>query len=139
MKKFWIIAVSVCVMVVLLYFVDTPAQAAVVESGTCGDNLTWTLDDEGTLVIEGEGEMTSSPWREYAAYVTNAVIGDGVTKVPMGALAGCGNLESITLPFVGDCATSKSSFGYIFGTDSYTGAMAVGQYDYSNGYRGFED
>lgn len=29
-------------------------------SGTCGkngDNLTWTLDDEGTLTISGLGEM----------------------------------------------------------------------------------
>ena len=30
-------------------------------SGTCGaqgDNLTWTLDSEGTLTISGKGEMT---------------------------------------------------------------------------------
>ena len=28
------------------------------ESGTCGEDLTWTLDDEGTLTISGTGEMT---------------------------------------------------------------------------------
>ena len=27
------------------------------ESGTCGENLTWVLDDEGTLTISGTGEM----------------------------------------------------------------------------------
>ena len=27
--------------------------------GTCGDNLTWTLDEDGTLTISGEGEMES--------------------------------------------------------------------------------
>ena len=44
------------------------ANAATVSSGTCGDNLTWTLDDAGTLKISGEGEMTEwggtldAPW-----------------------------------------------------------------------------
>ena len=28
------------------------------ESGTCGENLTWTLDG-GTLTISGTGEMTN--------------------------------------------------------------------------------
>lgn len=31
------------------------SAATVVQSGTCGENLTWTLDDEGTLVISGGG------------------------------------------------------------------------------------
>ena len=29
------------------------------ESGTCGENLTWVLDEEGTLTISGTGEMNS--------------------------------------------------------------------------------
>ena len=33
--------------------------ASTVASGTCGDNLTWTLDDEGTLTISGTGRMTN--------------------------------------------------------------------------------
>ena len=32
-------------------------NAEQVDSGTCGENLTWTLDDKGVLVISGEGEM----------------------------------------------------------------------------------
>lgn len=39
---------------------DLPNGAAtIVASGECGangDNLTWTLDDEGTLTISGEGD-----------------------------------------------------------------------------------
>ena len=30
------------------------------KSGTCGDNLTWTLSDDGTLTISGTGEMWDS-------------------------------------------------------------------------------
>ena len=33
------------------------AQAETVSSGKCGDNVTWTLDDAGTLTISGTGEM----------------------------------------------------------------------------------
>lgn len=34
---------------------SAPVQnvGAVVDSGTCGENLTWTLDEEGTLTISG--------------------------------------------------------------------------------------
>lgn len=36
------------------------AQAAeIMDSGACGDNLTWTLDYEGLLTISGTGEMYS--------------------------------------------------------------------------------
>ena len=31
------------------------ANASVVESGTCGYGLSWTLDDEGLLQISGSG------------------------------------------------------------------------------------
>ena len=33
------------------------AMAEIVESGTCGENLTWTLDDEGLLTISGTGRI----------------------------------------------------------------------------------
>ena len=32
-------------------------QAKAATSGTCGENLTWTLDSEGTLTISGTGKM----------------------------------------------------------------------------------
>ncbi len=44
-------------------------HAAAIDSGTCGANLTWTLDDEGTLTISGTGAMedwdyinSQTPW-----------------------------------------------------------------------------
>ena len=38
-------------------------------SGTCGDNLTWVLDDCGTLTISGTGEMWGSP--DFETYRSN--------------------------------------------------------------------
>ena len=43
---------------VLFVLITSPAEAAIVDSGTCGENLTWTLDDTGTLTINGAGRMT---------------------------------------------------------------------------------
>lgn len=54
--------------------------------GSCGENLLWTLDDEGTLTIEGEGDMedysdNTAPWTDYADSVVKVDIADGVTSV----------------------------------------------------------
>ena len=57
MKK---ILTTLCVLTLALLCVlllPTQANAATEASGTCGDNLTWVLDDAGTLTISGSGEM----------------------------------------------------------------------------------
>ena len=42
------------VLIVLLIANPTINAAS---SGKCGENITWTLDDEGNLIIEGMGKM----------------------------------------------------------------------------------
>ena len=37
--------------------VQAVASTEIVAEGKCGTNLTWTLDAEGTLTIDGYGEM----------------------------------------------------------------------------------
>ncbi len=80
---------------------EEPALAAVVSSGTCGDNLTWTLDDSGKLTIDGTGPMerfsTSAPWAEYREKITAVVVCPGVTTVSGSAFEYCTNLVSVTL------------------------------------------
>ena len=46
--------------------------ASVADSGTCGANLTWVLDSDGTLTISGTGPMEdyttgmlAKPWGKY--------------------------------------------------------------------------
>ena len=76
------------------------------QSGTCGNNLTWTLD-KGTLTISGTGVMTdyewsygssSAPWSSYSSDITSVVISDGVTSIGSDAFSGCSSLTSITIP-----------------------------------------
>ena len=54
------------VLQVMLLLAAVPARAAddVVDSGSCGDNLTWTLDSAGTLTISGTGDMPYSALME---------------------------------------------------------------------------
>ncbi|MDD4212874.1 MAG: leucine-rich repeat protein [Bacilli bacterium] len=63
--------------------------------------------------------------------LTNVVIPQSVISIGEGAFSGCSSLIEITLPFVGASRTATNSsalFGYIFGTNSYTGGDSVKQY-----------
>lgn len=61
------------------------ASSAALTSGKCGKNLTWTLDDAGTLTITGSGEMynyfadENERWER--ELIKNLVIGDEVTSI----------------------------------------------------------
>ncbi len=53
----WIKAVFIALVMFLVFVPSVKARAAE-HSGTCGDNLTWTLsDDETVLTISGSGRM----------------------------------------------------------------------------------
>ena len=78
---------------------------AAIVNGTCGDNLTWSLNTkDSTLTIEGSGAMTnwsdfsSVPWSEYKSYIKTVSIPDGLTSIGNSAFWGCSGLTSITIP-----------------------------------------
>ncbi|MCC8129575.1 MAG: hypothetical protein LIO51_06535 [Clostridiales bacterium] len=75
------------------------ATVSTVDSGTCGDNLTWKLNDSGTLTISGTGEMWDwdsdsdsedrAPWYEYRESIQSVAIKSGVTNISGGAFELC--------------------------------------------------
>ena len=79
------------------------AYAAIVD-GTCGDNLTWTLNTkDSTLVIAGTGEMANygyspAPWSDYKIYIKYVALPDGLTNIGEWAFDDCESLTSITIP-----------------------------------------
>ena len=75
------------------------AYAAIVE-GTCGDNLTWTLNTEdSTLVVSGTGEMYNyQSWEDYTSYIKYVTLPDGLTSIGDGAFYWCSGLTSVTIP-----------------------------------------
>ena len=82
---------------------DAELQAA---SGSCGSNLSWTLDDSGTLTISGTGAMADywfsssnrAPWMSRASSIKTVVIRSGVTSIGEWAFDGCSNMTSVTIP-----------------------------------------
>lgn len=79
-------------MVVLCFAVGVMASAedrAIIDSGECGaqgDNVIWTLYDDGELVISGEGKTEKITHLEQEK-VKNLIIEDGITELGEGAFA----------------------------------------------------
>lgn len=73
-----------------------------VVSGTCGNNLTWTLNTkDSTLVIEGTGDMYYSgempPWYDYNSYIYYVSLPEGLTSIGKHAFF-YSKIRSITIP-----------------------------------------
>ncbi len=73
-----------------------------IASGKCGDNLTWTLDEAGTLTISGTGDMwdfgyEKGPWYSYNEQINKIIIDDNVTSIGSGAFNGCSRFKSIEI------------------------------------------
>ena len=75
-----------------------------VEEGTCGDDLTWTLSNNGTLTIKGTSMMryseisAPSPWYSHRDSIKKLVLKDGVTSISASAFNTCHHLTSVKLP-----------------------------------------
>lgn len=109
--------IPVVLLLLITGYLSTSASAAVVASGAYGDNLTWTLDDFGTVTISGTGPMKDygyrsgnysimSPLYNHKASIYSVYIEDGVTTIGNYAFHYCENLYSIRIP---DSVTSIGS------------------------------
>ena len=103
-----------CAVPLGLGLVDTAYAAETVSSGTCGDNVTWRLSDDGTLTISGTGKMKDyeshgsdiAPWYSVRSQVKSIVIERGVTSIGSSAFSYCEALTGVTIP------DSVTSIGY---------------------------
>ena len=70
-----------------------------VEEGTCGDDLTWKLSNNGTLTIAGVGMMTDPDvLAPLHLRVKKLVVKDGVTSISASAFRTYTHLTSVKLP-----------------------------------------
>ena len=78
---------------------EEAGERNIIDSGTCGEKVTWTLDDTGLLIISGEGEMefiNESPFVDNIK-IKSICIEEGITSIANGAFAYCRNLENISI------------------------------------------
>ncbi|MGN0292710.1 MAG: leucine-rich repeat protein [Lachnospiraceae bacterium] len=79
-------------------------------SGNQGDNISWTLDTDGTLTISGSGPIVPSyeefdgmklpfyEWDDYIDNISKVVIKDGVTDIPADAFSWSSTLKTVVIP-----------------------------------------
>ena len=88
---------------------EQPANAemagTIIDSGGCGigDGVTWTLDEDGNLIIRGQGDMANyndkgAPWYKYKDSLFTVVVESGVIDIGAYAFSGCSSLRSIEFP-----------------------------------------
>ena len=91
---------SLCMVLVL----DCMTVFALADrNGTLG-NLTWALDEEGTLTISGTGIMPDFGWNASDAWLSvkedirKVIIKEGVESIGRAAFYGCPCLQYVTMP-----------------------------------------
>lgn len=105
MKKKIRLIILCFIMAMGLIQVSGMTASAETYSGSCGENMTWSLDaDTKTLTISGSGKMDNfpyygySPWTKYEYIIENVIIENGVENIGKRAFAKNENMVKITIP-----------------------------------------
>ena len=84
-----------------LAYTARPVPVQVVASGSCGENASWQLTNEGTLYINGSGAMSDNdpnhaPWEACKQQIQQVVIGKDITYIGKFNFFWCSKLQSVT-------------------------------------------
>lgn len=89
----------------------------------CTAVTTYNVDSENTTYSSLNGHLYNKEGNELIRFAIDssdsAVVSETVTKIHKGAFTGY-TQSAITLPFIGESATTNKYFGYIFGLNSYS-------------------
>lgn len=104
-QKKWVLFLGVLVFCLLQSYAAVMADtqtAEIVASGSCGANLTWTLDVANCLTISGEGDMDdypagNPPWDAYQNTIERVYIENGVTSIGVAAFDGYTSLRFVLM------------------------------------------
>ena len=102
---------------------EESGEQDIIAEGKCGVNLEWSLDDNGSLIISGEGDMDNwaspedRPWAEYVSLIRTVSMPEEVTSIGDYAFYGCENLIS-------------GVFTSVIGAHAYEGCKRMNVYSY---------
>ena len=126
----WVFGITVVAEISLASHIH---DVVIRENGKCGENLTWSLDEDGELIIKGSGDMFNYgvgkyPWSQNQLSVTRVVIKEGVTSIGDYAFSSYSFLTNVslsdTLTSIGESAFS--SCGHISSITIGKGVSSIG-------------
>ncbi len=128
------------VLCVLLLYTAVPLTVSAADSGTCGENLTWTFNAEtGELTISGTGRMDDfddypnyAPWLTHQLEIKTVTISDGVTTIGENAFPYCTKINSVTIPesVTSICEDAFSHCWSLADVSIPSGVTSIGEYSF---------
>ena len=79
-------------------YLNSAKAADVIDQGTnCGQNCSWSLDEDGNLIIKGSGNITLHPWTAHTDIKTVS-IQDGLSSIPYAAFFNLNQITEVDVP-----------------------------------------
>ena len=103
-KRTLSVILSIVIMLSCSYITAFADDENVVESGSCGNGLTYVLDTDGTLTVSGKGRMSNyssigsnnyAPWYNNRGLIKKVVLEDGVINIGASAFYNCKSLVDV--------------------------------------------
>lgn len=85
------------VIAVIMVIGIMPVTSFAAESGECGENASYTLDDNGVLTVSGSGAIAAYAFHNNQNIKT-VIIEDGITSIGDSAFEFCQGLANLTIP-----------------------------------------
>ena len=138
---------SLLLALVMVFELLPAVSAEALASGTCGDNLNWSIED-GILRITGSGDMydygsglenddgeliAPAPWDEYCSDIHTVLMDDSITSIGDFAFMFMENLTGLDLPTSLTSIGSHSLYGLpITEIRIPEGVVSIGEYAFGH-------
>ena len=105
---------SAAAFIFVLHTETDDSSAELIDGGHCGPNAFYYFYSDGTLRIDGAGEMydysglTPLPWKDYSDSVLKIVICDGIDRLGEWAFTTCTNVKELTIPITLNASPSDT-------------------------------